>query len=85
MKSLIAASSIYKQPFKYLQSRNLLYYASNPQLIESDHIESILPKDSSVYIGFDPTAESIHLGNLIGLLTLSHFRFAGIIYRLLIY
>ena len=30
-----------------------------------------------VYIGFDPTAESIHLGNYMGLLALTHFRLAG--------
>jgi tyrosyl-tRNA synthetase len=30
-----------------------------------------------VYIGFDPTAESIHLGNYMGLVALSHFRRAG--------
>ena len=36
-----------------------------------------MPKGSSVYIGFDPTAESIHLGNYIGLLALTHFRLAG--------
>ena len=30
-----------------------------------------------VYIGFDPTAESIHLGNYMGLVALTHFRRAG--------
>jgi len=40
-------------------------------------VKAILPSDSSVYIGFDPTAESIHLGNLIGMLALTHFRLAG--------
>lgn len=42
----------------------------------------MFPKNSSVYIGFDPTAESIHLGNLIGLITLTHFRLAGRLYLL---
>lgn len=31
----------------------------------------------SVYIGFDPTAESIHLGNYMGLIALTHMRLAG--------
>ena len=31
----------------------------------------------SVYIGFDPTAESIHLGNYLGLVALQHFRMCG--------
>jgi len=31
----------------------------------------------SVYIGFDPTAESIHLGNYLGLVALTHLRLGG--------
>jgi tyrosyl-tRNA synthetase len=31
----------------------------------------------SVYVGFDPTAESLHVGNLLGLLALLHFQRAG--------
>ena len=38
-------------------------------------VESSSPM--SVYIGFDPTAESIHLGNYMGLVALTHFRMAG--------
>jgi tyrosyl-tRNA synthetase len=34
-------------------------------------------KTPSVYIGFDPTAESIHIGNFLGLVVLTHFRIAG--------
>jgi tyrosyl-tRNA synthetase len=30
-----------------------------------------------VYVGFDPTAESIHLGNLVSLITLNWFRVFG--------
>tara|TARA_B110000285_G_C14575538_1_gene359819 strand:+ start:42 stop:212 length:171 start_codon:yes stop_codon:yes gene_type:complete len=30
----------------------------------------------AVYIGFDPTAKSIHLGNYMGLVALTHFRLA---------
>ena len=36
-----------------------------------------MPPGSSVYCGYDPTAESIHLGNLVSLVTLAHFRAAG--------
>jgi tyrosyl-tRNA synthetase len=36
-----------------------------------------MPLRNSAYIGFDPTAESIHLGNLVGYLTLFRFRAAG--------
>ena len=31
----------------------------------------------SAYIGFDPTAESIHLGNFMGIIALSYFRMAN--------
>ncbi len=31
----------------------------------------------TVYVGFDPTADSLHVGNLIGLLTLRRFQDAG--------
>ena len=39
--------------------------------------EGLMPRESSVYVGFDPTAESIHLGNLVSFLTLYRFRAAG--------
>ena len=31
----------------------------------------------TVYVGFDPTADSLHVGNLVGLLTLHRFQEAG--------
>ncbi len=36
-----------------------------------------MPQGSSVYCGYDPTAESIHLGNMVSLVTLMHFRASG--------
>ncbi len=32
---------------------------------------------ASVYVGFDPTADSLHTGNLLALVALLHFRHAG--------
>lgn len=64
-----------RQPFKLLQDRRLLYYVSNPRLLE-DH-EALLPRDSSCYLGIDPTADSIHLGNFVSFLVLNHLRLAG--------
>jgi tyrosyl-tRNA synthetase len=56
----------------------LLSFVSNTKLSTAEDIDIMMPrKTSSVYIGFDPTAESIHLGNYIGLLTLNYFRLAG--------
>ncbi len=31
----------------------------------------------TVYQGFDPTATSLHVGNLVGIMTLAHFQRAG--------
>ena len=31
----------------------------------------------TVYVGFDPTADSLHVGNLIGLICLLHFQRMG--------
>ena len=53
---------------------------SHQKLIQSDDQDFQKIFDSQkpgVYIGFDPTAESIHLGNYMGLLALTHFRLAG--------
>jgi tyrosyl-tRNA synthetase len=36
-----------------------------------------LPADASVYVGFDPTASSLHLGNLLALISLLHFSIEG--------
>ena len=32
---------------------------------------------SSVYIGFDPTADSLHIGSLVQIMILVHFQRAG--------
>lgn len=37
----------------------------------------ILLKGASVYAGFDPTASSLHLGNLLALISLLHFSIGG--------
>jgi tyrosyl-tRNA synthetase len=39
--------------------------------------EALLKKSSSGYIGFDPTADSLHLGHLVQIMTLVHFQRAG--------
>ncbi|TNV78816.1 hypothetical protein FGO68_gene1674 [Halteria grandinella] len=76
-------SSYKQQPFKLLHSRKLLYYVSNPRLLSEPDISTILPPASkdgtptSVYIGIDPTADSIHIGNYVSFLVLNHLRLAG--------
>lgn len=39
--------------------------------------EALLKKVSSGYIGFDPTADSLHIGHLVQIMTLVHFQRSG--------
>ena len=39
--------------------------------------ENSPPPGSAVYVGFDPTADSLHIGNLLAILSLLHFRRCG--------
>jgi hypothetical protein len=38
------------------------------------HVNSALQK---AYCGFDPTADSLHIGNLLGIIALLHFQASG--------
>ena len=42
-----------------------------------NNLEEILKNPASLYIGFDPTAESMHIGNLLQIILLSHFQQHG--------
>ncbi len=39
--------------------------------------EFLLRERSSAYVGFDPTADSLHIGHLVGVMMLKHFQNAG--------
>src|SRR6478609_8360998 len=39
--------------------------------------EQLLKERTAGYIGFDPTADSLHIGNLVQIMTLVHFQHAG--------
>jgi len=54
-----------------LKERGLLYQKSGDDL--ADHLD----KPRTVYCGFDPTADSLHIGHLIPLLMLKRFQEAG--------
>ena len=55
-----------------------MHQITNQALVDSPaFLQSAMPLGSSVYCGYDPTAESIHLGNMVSLVTLMHFRAAG--------
>ncbi|WP_427867385.1 tyrosine--tRNA ligase [Mycoplasmopsis arginini] len=54
-----------------LRARKILNNLSN----EEKFLQ--IPKDSGVYIGFDPTAKSLHLGNYLQIATLLRFKKQG--------
>ncbi len=57
---------------KQLESRDFIYQISDPGLGD------VLSKEMvSVYAGFDPSADSLHLGHLIPVIGLMHFQRAG--------
>ncbi|HYM36153.1 MAG TPA: tyrosine--tRNA ligase [Steroidobacteraceae bacterium] len=55
-----------------LQARGIIKQVTSPKLREAMSAGSI-----TLYCGFDPTADSLHVGNLFGLLTLRRFQKAG--------
>ncbi len=55
-----------------LESRGLV-----AQLSSGDELSGILQASRTLYAGFDPTAESLHIGNLVPLLALRRFQLAG--------
>ncbi len=58
--------------FEELQWRGLVYQATDPGL--GDWLQA---RPRTVYAGFDPTAESLHVGSLLPLLLLRRFQQAG--------
>lgn len=58
----------------HLQSRHLVESISNDDLFDLTKPNS---KKFKLYCGADPTAKSLHLGNLLPLLVLLHFRLHG--------
>lgn len=54
-----------------LQERGFIDQMTSPDLLQ--HVQ----KQRSVYVGFDPTADSLHLGNLVGIIALEWFRKFG--------
>ena len=47
------------------------------QSTDRKELEQALAKPMSLYLGFDPTAPSLHVGNLVVLLVLRRFQLAG--------
>src|SRR5690554_3320201 len=57
---------------KDLEARGLIY-----QKTAEDELYQHLSQPRTIYCGFDPTADSLHLGHLVPLLVLRRFQEAG--------
>lgn len=65
--------------FHHLNERNLVANISNKELITNPKLaKEFLKNNPKMYIGFDPTAEALHLGNLVGIITALRFASFGI-------
>ena len=68
-----AASSSERSVVDVLQERGLLDACTNEDELRKAASEGSI----SVYCGFDPTADSLHLGNLLGIVVLAWFQRCG--------
>jgi tyrosyl-tRNA synthetase len=59
-----------------LHSRGLVHQCTDAVALEK-HLSTGQPSDRSAYVGFDPTADSLTVGNLVGIITLARFQRAG--------
>jgi tyrosyl-tRNA synthetase len=55
-----------------LESRNLISQTS-----DSNKLRKLLETKQTIYTGFDPTAPSLHVGNLLTIMALLHFQTTG--------
>lgn len=62
----------FNQLIDELKQRNLFYDCTN-----QTKLKLALENNYGIYIGFDPTAPSLHLGNYVGLCVLKHFKKFG--------
>ncbi|QCI18111.1 tyrosine--tRNA ligase [Buchnera aphidicola (Aphis nasturtii)] len=56
-----------------LKQRNLISHVSNEMMLKKNIENNII----SLYCGFDPTEESLHIGHLLPLITLKRFQMQG--------
>lgn len=60
--------------------KNIVEVLQERGLIEdmtSHELKEIVLKPIKVYAGFDPTSDSLHIGNMVGIMTLAHFERCG--------
>ncbi|CAM0956837.1 unnamed protein product [Alopecurus aequalis] len=71
------ATTVRRSVVDVLRERGLVEATTSESLGSSAAGEQQQQQQLKAYCGFDPTAESLHLGNLIGLVALSWFRRCG--------
>lgn len=69
----MAFTSFQSPILRLLQERHYIYQISDPQALD----QKILQGPITVYIGFDCTAPSLHVGSLIQIMLLRHFQLLG--------
>lgn len=67
-----SSSVLQSRFFEDLQKRELISQVTDPQLGEGLNTQPF-----TLYVGVDPTAESLHIGSLLPLITLKRFQEAG--------
>ena len=61
------------QVYRELEERGLIYQSTN-----AEGLQNLLQKaPQTFYIGFDPTADSLHVGSLIPIIVMMHLQKAG--------
>jgi tyrosyl-tRNA synthetase len=78
LKKYFSTTRLDDNIFSHLNDRQLVSNISHQNLLRPENNLEILGQNSRMYIGFDPTACSLHLGNLIGILTSLRFAAYGI-------
>ncbi|WMY96835.1 MAG: tyrosine--tRNA ligase [Arsenophonus sp.] len=63
----------HKNILQYLKTRSLITQLTDEKKLSN----KLLQESISLYCGFDPTADSLHLGHLVPLLSLKHFQNMG--------
>lgn len=61
-------------------SKNIISYLKERGFVDtvtSEDLEKICEKPIHFYAGFDPTADSLHVGNLVGIMAVAHFQRFG--------
>src|SRR4051812_237916 len=60
-----------KNVIQFLQERGFV------DAMTSEELVAMADKPLKLYVGFDPTADSLHLGNLVGIIALAWFQKFG--------